>query len=90
MGYSYGVFQMRSVEQLSETHRRDLTAAAQRHAVVTEARMAVADRGQGGPEAAPSERTVRARRPSQLLGQHLGHWLIRAGTRIGGASVQTS
>ncbi len=82
---------MRSVEQLSEGHRRDLTVAAQHHAEVTRARMAVADGGGVAPEAVRSVRRSGARRSTHVvLGQHVGHWLIRVGTRLGGTSMQTS
>ncbi|MGP0031783.1 MAG: hypothetical protein ACLPVF_14900 [Acidimicrobiales bacterium] len=33
---------------------------------------------------------ARGRRPVRPLGHHLGALLIRAGTRLGGASVRTS
>jgi hypothetical protein len=79
-------------QQLMEARQKDLLATAQRSHRAAE-RHVVADLSL--PLAAiaqqPELQSVQAARPHHRpAGKLIGEWLIRAGTRLGGASMQAS
>ncbi len=89
MRYNQCMTQWWMVEQLAEQHRQDLTREFRSHSkkprrqeMKATASLEVVQAGTGAKESARPERPP--------VGHHLGNWLIRAGTRLGGASIRTS
>ncbi len=76
------------VQKLIEERQRDLLVHAHRTHLVQE-REVLADMSLPASEVAPRLRVMEpdTHRP---LGQMVGEWLIRAGVKLGGASIQAS
>jgi hypothetical protein len=90
MGYNDNMTQWWMVEQLAEQHRQDLARAFGAHSkALRQQEMKGAASLEVVPAAGtPRQRGARSARPP--VGHHLGNLLIRAGIRLGGASMRTS
>jgi hypothetical protein len=80
-----------AAKPLADEHRRALEASFRAQRVRAERRSAGQDGGIS-PSRPPRRPAPAADRGDQRqpVGHYLGNWLIRAGTRLGGASVRTS
>ena len=93
VGRGEQMIQSWAVEKMADAHRHDLMASADAHRAASgtsrrhaaEAPSVMASRHSITGLPVSGDRV--ARRP---MGQRVGHWLIQAGTRLGGASISPS
>jgi hypothetical protein len=86
------MFQMKAVEAMAEAHRRDLAAFSPGRKGSSHAQREVVPAATSvtTQRAAAQFRTAGSQMGHKPIVHHVGAWLIRAGTRMGGTSIRTS
>ena len=90
MRYSDNMTQWWLVEQLAEQHRQDLAREFRSHSRDLRRQEMEGTASLESVRTAGTRAKDGARSDRPPVGHHLGNLLIRAGTRLGGASIRTS